>query len=325
MSASPSKKLSKKLKVLRRPPVPIRIMIQDGRFKFQGIGAWYSYWRDPYHLMLTVPWPGFLFLIALAYIGINGLFASAYLLGGDNIANARPGSLVDAFFFSVQTFASIGYGAMTPKTFYANILVTFEAWVELLSLAVITGLAFARFSRPTARVLFSEVAVITPYQRVPTLMFRAANQRRNQVLEAQMLVYLMMDEISEEGTRMRRFYDLNLTRSRTPSFVLTWTAMHPIDEQSPLYGLSQESLLQAKATFSVSLSGIDETVNQTIYARHVYAAQDIRENHRLVDIFSDTPDGHREIDYTKFHDVVPIIEKPNLEGHSMTSSKAENS
>jgi inward rectifier potassium channel len=299
-------------------------MVQDGRYVPQR-RTWQSYWRDPYHLMLTVPWPGFLFLIALAYIGINGLFALAYLLGGNSIANARPGSFADAFFFSVQTFASIGYGAMTPKTFYANVVVTFEAWVELLSLAVITGLAFARFSRPTARVLFSEVAVITSYQGVPTLMFRAANQRQNQVLEAQMLVYLMMDEISAEGHSMRRIYDLNLTRNRTPSFLLTWTALHPIDEQSPLYGISQESLLQAKATFSVSLSGIDETVNQTIYARHTYAAQDILENHRLVDIFYETPEGHREIDYTKFHEVVPVIEKQNLEEHPMTSSKAENS
>jgi inward rectifier potassium channel len=317
-------RFSKKLKALRRPPAPLRITIQDGRFKPE-TRAWYSYWRDPYHLLLIVRWPTFLLLIALAYIGINGLFAAAYLLGGDNIANARPGSFSDAFFFSVQTFASIGYGAMTPKTFYANVLVSFEAWVELLSLAVITGLAFARFSKPTARVLFSEVAVIAPHQGVPTLMFRAANERRNQVLEAQMLVYVMMDEVSAEGNRMRRFYDLNMTRSRTPSFVLTWTAMHPIDEQSPLYGLSQESLLQAQATFSVSLSGIDETVNQTIYARYTYTAQDIRENYRFVDIFSDTPEGHREIDYSKFHDVVPIVVEQQLDGHPMTSSKAENS
>jgi inward rectifier potassium channel len=319
-----SAQFSKKLKALRRPPAPVRIMVQDGRFKPE-TRAWHSYWRDPYHLLLTVRWPMFLLLIASAYIGINALFAWAYLIGGDNIANARPGSFADSFFFSVQTFASIGYGAMTPKTFYANILVTFEAWVELLSLAVITGLAFARFSRPAARVLFSEVAVITPYQGVPTLMFRAANQRQNQVLEAQMLVYLMLNEISDEGHRMRRIYDLNLTRNRTPSFVLTWTAMHPIDEQSPLYGISQESLRKAQATFVVSLSGIDETVNQTIYARHVYAAQDIRENHRLVDIFSETPEGDREIDYTKFHDVVPIIEKQNLAGHPMAASKGENS
>ncbi len=319
-----SARFSKKLKALRRPPAPVRIMLQDGRLKPE-TRTWYSYWRDPYHLMLTVPWPGFLFLIALAYVGINALFASAYLIGGDNIANARPGSFVDSFFFSVQTFASIGYGAMTPKTFYANILVTFEAWVELLSLAVITGLAFARFSKPRARVLFSNVAVIVPYQGVPTLMFRAANKRRNQVLEAQMLVYLLMDEISVEGHRMRRFYDLNLTRSRTPSFVLTWTVMHAIDEQSPLYGISQESLQKAQATLSVSLSGIDETVNQTIHARYAYAAQDILENYRLVDIFSETPEGHREIDYSKFHDVVPIIEQQNLDGHPVTSSKAESS
>ncbi len=318
-----SARFSKKVKALRRPPAPLRITIQDGRFKPE-IRAWHSYWRDPYHLLLTVRWPVFLLLIALAYVGINALFALAYLIGGDNIANARPGSFADSFFFSVQTFASIGYGAMTPKTFYANILVTFEAWVELLSLAVITGLAFARFSKPTARVLFSNVAVIMPYQGIPTLMFRAANERRNQVLEAQMLVYLMMDEISEEGHRMRRIYDLNLTRKRTPSFLLTWTAMHPIDEQSPLYGISQESLQKGQATFVVSLSGIDETVNQTIYARYTYAAQDIRANYRFVDIFHETPDGHREIDYTKFHNVVPIIEKQRQDEHPMTSSKAEN-
>jgi inward rectifier potassium channel len=318
-----SPRFSKKVKALQRPPAPIRIAIQDGRFEAEK-RTWHSYWRDPYHLLLIVRWPVFLLLIASAYAGINALFALAYLIGGDNIANARPGSFSDAFFFSVQTFASIGYGVMSPKTLYANILVSFEAWVELLSLAVITGLAFARFSRPTARVLFSEVAVITPYQGVPTLMFRAANERRNEVLEAQMQVYFMKDEISAEGTRMYRVYDLNLLRNRTPNFRLTWTAMHAIDEHSPLYGTTPESLSKANAQLVISLSGVDKELSQTIYGSHVYSAQNILENYRFVDVVN-IQDGQRSIDYAKLHDVVPVIEKQTPDGHPVTSSKTENS
>ena len=315
----------RKLKVFRRPPAPLRIMDQDGRPDFKSIGNWYSYWRDPYHLLLTAPWPIFLVLIALAYIGINTVFALAYLAGGDSINNARPGSFADAFFFSVQTFASIGYGAMTPKTFYANILVSFEAWVELLSLAVITGLAFTRFSRPTARVLFSKVAVITPYEGVPTLMFRAANQRRNEVLEAQMQVYVAQDVISAEGHKLYRIFDLNLVRRQIPNFRLTWTVMHPIDEQSPLYGATLESLTNRRAQIFISLSGVDDALSQTIYARHSYGVKNILENRSFVDIIYYTEEGERYFDFTKFHDVEPIRDKKNQDGQPITSSKAENS
>jgi inward rectifier potassium channel len=135
----------------------VQIQIRDGRFQILGLGAWYSYWRDPYHLMLTIPWSGFLAIVALSYLATNTAFALAYLVGGDCIENARPGSFLDVFFFSVQTLASIGYGAMYPKTVYANIIVTIEAMVGLVGIAVWTGLAFARFSRPTARVIFSRV------------------------------------------------------------------------------------------------------------------------------------------------------------------------
>ena len=195
---------------------------------------------------------------------------------------------------------------MAPQTFYANAIVTVEAMVGLLGVALMTGLAFARFSRPTARVMFSQPAVILPYEGVPTLMFRTANQRRNQILEAQMQVYLMRNEVSAEGDSMRRFYDLRLLRRQTPSFTLSWTLMHPIDDQSPLYGMTPESLLQTGVTIVASLSGIDETVTQTIHARHIYVPQDILWNHRLVDIFHDTSDGHRYLDYCQFHDTHPI-------------------
>ncbi|MBD2449799.1 ATP-sensitive inward rectifier potassium channel 10 [Nostoc sp. FACHB-152] len=289
----------------RSQPI-IHLKFHNGNFEIMGLGVWHSYWRDPYHLLLTVPWTGFVLLICIFYIAINALFALAYLLGGDCIANARPGSFVDVFFFSVQTLASIGYGAMYPKTNYANFIVTIEAIIGVMGIAVMTGLAFARFSRPTARVLFSRVAVIVPYEGAPTLMFRTANQRRNLILEAQMRVYLMRDEITAEGQFMRRISDLKLVRQQTPGFALSWSVMHIIDESSPLYGMTPESLNQTNSLLMISLTGIDETVSQVVHARHSYSANDILWNNRFVDILHHAGNGHRYIDYKHFHDVVPL-------------------
>jgi inward rectifier potassium channel len=284
----------------------VHIKVQDGRFHIMGMNAWYSYWREPYHLLLTIPWFGFLLLIASSYIATNALFALAYLAGGDCIENAKHGSFLDAFFFSVQTLASIGYGAMYPKTIYANTIVTIEAMVGLVGIAVMTGLAFARFSRPSARVVFSSVATIAPYEGIPTLIFRTANKRRNQILEAQMRVYLMRDEVTLEGQFIRRIYDLQLLRSQSPSFTLTWVAMHSIDQSSPLYGMTAESLVQTNSMIVISLTGIDETVSQVVHARHDYTADEILWNNRFVDIIHRTPEGHRYIDYNHFHDVLPL-------------------
>ncbi len=285
---------------------PIQIQARDGKFEIMGLGAWHSYLQDPYHLLLTIPWTGFVFLICAFYVTINILFALAYWIGGDCIANARPGSFLDVFFFSVQTLASIGYGAMYPKTTYANIIVTIEAMIGLMGIALMTGLAFARFSRPTARVLFSRVAVITSHEAMPTLIFRTANQRRNMILEAQMRVYLMRDEVTLEGKFMRRLYDLKLLRNQTPSFTLSWSVMHVIDESSPLYGVTPELLTQTNSMLIISLSGIDETVAQVVHARHSYGANEILWNNQFVDIIHHTPDGHRYIDYNRFHDVLPL-------------------
>lgn len=288
----------------RRPIV--RIKIGNGRFQTSGLGAWYTYWRDPYHLLLTVPWSGFLAIIVFAYLSINAFFAILYSLQPGGIAHAPSGSFVDTFFFSVQTVASIGYGTLYPQTLYTNIIMTLEAMTGLVGISVMTGLAFARFSRPTARVLFSRVAVITTYDGVPVLMFRSANRRRNQILEAQMQVYLMRDEINLEGQTMRRFHELRLLRHRNPTFTLSWTAIHPIDENSPLYGATLESLIQSRTTIVVSLNGVDETVAQAIHARHTYTVQDLLWNHRFVDIFYGTTDGDRYIDYNLFHETIPL-------------------
>lgn len=280
-----------------------RSLVHRGILQLSDAGAWYSYWRDPYHLLLTIPWPGFFLLIVLGYGVLNTLFALAYLAGGDSIAQGHPGSFWDAFFFSVQTLASIGYGAMYPKTLYANAVVTVEALVGLLGLAVVTGLVFTRFSQSTARMLFSRVAVVTLYNGLPALMFRTANQRGNPVIEAQMRVYLLRDEVSLEGEMMRRLYPLKLLRGDTPSFPLTWTAIHPVDPDSPLWGQTPASLAQLRAQIIVSLSGIDETVTQAVHARHVYQAQEIFWDHRFVDIIHETSGGDRYIDFSHFHDV----------------------
>jgi inward rectifier potassium channel len=263
---------------------------------------------DFYHHLLTVsPWTLFVILVVV-YVAFNLVFATLYVLQPGGIANAAPGSFSDAFFFSVQTMATIGYGDMHPATVYTNLLVTVEVLLGMTGLALATGLVFARFSRPTARVMFSRVAVVTDHDGVPSLMFRAANRRRNEILEAQVTVMLLRDEMNAEGIEMRRFHDMAVARPHTPMFALTWTVIHPIDQSSPLFGASREGLLRAHAQIVVSIVGLDETFSQTIHARHTYEADEIRWNHRFADILTRAGDGHRRIDYRRFHDTVEAEE-----------------
>ena len=298
--------VKKLIRSLAGKPNPIvHIAFQDGRFQVEGIGHWRAYLRDPYHLFLTIPWSLFLGVIVLVYGAVNTLFAFLYLLGPeDSIANANPDSFLDMFFFSVQTLASIGYGAMHPTSTYTNAIVTIEAMVGLVGIAMITGLSFARFSNPTARVRFTKQAVIMMYNGVPTLMFRTANERRNYILEANLKVYFLRDEITAEGHALRRFYELKLVRDNTPSFSLSWTVMHAITPESPLYGETSESLVNTNAAMIISLSGIDETVSHVVHARHLYGSHDLKFNYKFVDIFHQTSKGNRYIDYRDFDSIV---------------------
>ena len=234
-----------------------------------------------------------------------------YLVQPGAIANARPGAFADAFFFSVQTMATVGYGQMAPATLYANLVVTVETAVGLMFLALATGLVFARFSRPTARVLFSRVAVIGPYNGTPTLSFRLANQRSNQILQAEVSAVLLRDETTLEGAPIRRFYDLKLARYRTPVFALTFSVMHEIDSDSPLHGASAASLEADNAELIVTASGIDETIAQRVHARTSYLPHEILWGHRFVDVMGWTDDGSRVIDYRQFHDTVPLKDAPS--------------
>jgi inward rectifier potassium channel len=261
---------------------------------------------DLYHWLLVINWWKFLGLWSLFYLTINVIFALAYLSTKEGIANAKPGSFADAFFFSVQSLSTIGYGAMYPQTLPAQLLVTFEVLIGIILVAMATGLMFARFAQPRARVLFSQVAIISSFNQIPTLMFRVANQRDNRIIEARIQVSLLINEISSEGIKLRRLYDLPLLRSESPSFALSWLVMHPIDRSSPLWGETPESLAKSDAVILIILIGLDETFSATIHARYTYKLSDFLWDVRFTDILYKGDNDNYYIDYQHFHDVVPI-------------------
>jgi inward rectifier potassium channel len=287
------------------------LMVPRGRPEtLQRIGLKNSWHHDLYHEMNTISWGRFLAIAVAIYLGANVLFAGLYLLQPGAIGQAKPGDFGDAFFFSVQTMATIGYGKLTPDTVYANLLVTVQTVFAMLLLALTTGMMFARFSRPTARVLFSQSAVIGLYNGAPVLSFRMANERKNQILQAEVTVSILRTEPLLEGGTMRRFYEMKLLRSRTPIFALTFQVMHPIDEDSPLFGMTATDLGAEEAEFVVLVTGIDATVAQTIHARYSYSHEDLLWDHRFVDIFGYTETGEAAIDMRKFHHAEPLMVSP---------------
>jgi inward rectifier potassium channel len=261
-------------------------------------------WRDAYHVLLTMPLPAFFAVMAGAFVTLNSLFAGLYLLDPGGLAGARPGSVFDAFFFSVQTLGTLGYGVIAPRSLYCNLVVTAETFVGLFNLAIATGLLFARISRPTARIMFSQRAVITQFEGATTLMFRAANRRRNLVVEAEVSVSLLHDVKTDDGSLMRRFEDLPVVRARSPLFFMTWTVMHRVDEASPLHGETLDSLLDKRAELLVVMKGLDETFVSTIHARTSYRPEEIVWGQRLADIFTTDADGRLAIDFRQFHKVI---------------------
>jgi len=281
---------------------PIRSSLADGRRAII-IGQSRNGLTDSYHRILTMSLWGLLGLVAAVFVAVNVLFALLYLAQPGSVQGARPGVFLDVFFFSVETFTTIGYGVMSPHGVYGQSVMVLEAFVGLIMAAVTTGLVFARVSRPTARIMFSEVAVITEFDGAPTLMLRAANQRGNQILEAEASVNLARQITTIEGHTMRSFFDLPVVRARSPLFLLSWTIMHRIDESSPLYGMDPEALREDAAEVIVVLSGTDDTLAQRIHARHAYPPEKILWGRQFEDILSEAPDGRRVVDYRKFHDV----------------------
>ncbi len=264
------------------------------------IGASSSAFRDLYHRFLWVPWPFAIAMLIVSYLAINAAFAACYtLIGG--IQGARPGAFIDAFYFSIQTMGTIGYGAMYPTTHLANAFVTAESIVGLLITAVATGLVFAKFSRSTGRAVFTREAVITLMDGLPTLMFRVGNERDNLILEAIVRVTLVRTEHTLEGMTFYRMYDLPLVRERSPAVSRSFTAMHRINEQSPLFAKTPELLAKGEVELIVTLVGTDDTSLQQIHARHRYTDKEILWGMRHADILSECPDGRVVLDLRQFH------------------------
>ena len=263
------------------------------------------HWSDSYHSILTLSWPRFFMLMTGFYLLINLLFAGAFYAMPGAVANARPGSFTDVFFFSIETLATVGYGYMNPGSIYGHVVASIEILVGMLSIAIMTGLLFARFSRPTARVTFSNVIVVTSFNGARTLMLRAANERNNLILEATVRASLVKTERTKEGEAFYRVYDLKLERDRTSAFALSWTVMHKIDETSPLFSLTREELIAAEARINIAISGLDETLNDMVHARHDYEAEQLAFGFRFVDILFEQSNSVWAVDFSKFHDVKP--------------------
>ena len=262
-------------------------------------------WQDLYHRALALSWPVFFASLAVLFMLLNTCFASLYELGNASIANQFPPGFGGAFFFSVETLATVGYGDMHPQTVYGHLVATFEIFVGMSGIALATGLIFARFSRPRAKIMFARYAIVRPLDGHMTLMVRAANARQNVIVEARARLRLMRLETTVEGYTLRKIHDLVLVRDQHPVFLLGWNLMHIVDETSPLFGQTAESLAKQDAALLITLEGSDENTSQTMQARFTWSSEDIRWQHSFVDLIREE-DGVSHIDYAHFDDVVPF-------------------
>jgi len=287
-----------------------RFLNRDGSFNVErhGLGFWES--LSPYHELITVPWTKFIAILVSSYVVLNCIFATLFVLCGEGAIQSAEEVALDkgplrAFFFSVETFATIGYGHIYPVTLAANVVLTVESLVGLLWVAFSTGLLFARFSRPTAKILYSEKAVVAPYRGISGLMFRVANARRTQIVDISARLTLGRFE-TVNGARVRRFYNLPLERDSVVFFPLSWTVVHPIDESSPLHGVSEQDFSDSDAEVLILLTGTDETFSQVVHSRSSYKASEISWGAKFASVFNPTAPGERlSVDLTKLSQAEP--------------------
>lgn len=285
-----------------------RLLNRDGSFNVARTGLNTLAAFSLYHSLLRISWPRFFGTVFIGYLIANSMFACAYLLcgpGGLSVPeNMQIGNRFwEAFFFSVHTMATIGYGNITPIGVAANLVVTFEALFGLMGFALVTGILFSRFSRPTAKIIFSEQAIIAPYRGITAFEFRITNGRCNEIIELHATVmYSQFENVN--GRPMRRFYGLSLEREQVAFFNLSWTLVHPIDEASPLHGKTEQELRAANAEVLVLLTGIDETFSQTVHTRSSYKADEIVWKAKYGDIYNPpTQSGRLTIDVRRLNNI----------------------
>lgn len=284
-----------------------RLLNRDGSFNVYRRGLSFFGRLDAFHALLSMSWKHFFALSFAFFIAINAIFAVAFSLCGpdalDGVPQAGwPQRLPGAFFFSVETFTTVGYGNIAPRSLAADLLVTLEAFVGLLASALVTGIAFARFARPVASIAFSKHALVAPYRGGAALMFRMINLRRSELSSLEAEVVLALAE-ERHGIRARRFHTLPLERSSVAFFPLAWTVVHPIDGKSPLCGLTPERLDEADAELLVLITAIDDKLSQTTQARTSYAAEEIVWGARFADMFEPNGGGPLAVDVEKLDEI----------------------
>jgi inward rectifier potassium channel len=267
-------------------------------------GLQLSFWADISHRCMTASWPAFILGAAGVFLAFNAVFAFIYWLGNDPVANVPDKAYIDYFYFSIETLSTAGYGDMHPQTHYGHFVAAVELFTGIFSMSLMTGLIFARFSRPSARLLFANSPVISHHEGVPTLMLRFANERHNVIGNATARLWMFKNIVTEEGLPFRRFFELPLLRSEHPALALSWTLQHALDESSPLYGMSRQEFSALDVSLVLVVSGYDVVAAQTVHARKSYDYTAIRFGHRYVDVLSDSGDGRVRIDYGRFHDTL---------------------
>jgi inward rectifier potassium channel len=272
-----------------------------------------SVWSDQHHYAMSVGWPAFFATLAVIFALLNLFFAGLYWIcfyfGDDPIANARPGSFLDYFFFSVETLATVGYGDMHPRSLAGHVVATLATFAGVCTMAITAGLTFARFSQPRARLLFARSPVVASHEGARTLMVRFANERHNAITQASARLWLSRDESTLEGSSYRRFYPLGLLRDENPIFALSWTLLHVIDETSPLHGWTQEDFANSDANLIVIFSGHDESSKQALRGRRIYRTAEVLVDYQYEDLFRPGENGAAVVDFNRFHEVRPAPPK----------------
>jgi inward rectifier potassium channel len=278
-----------------------------GDFYFEKIGA--SRWdiRDPYHFAVSLSWPVFILGFLGIWLTINLIFAALYVRDPGGIANARPGSYFDVFFFSVETLATVGYGVMAPSTLYAHIVSSVEIVTGTAFTAIITGLLFVRFSRPQSRILFADDAVITMHNGHPTLMIRMVNARLTPMTSATARLFILLAEHTSEGHFYRHVHDMTLNQSQLPLFIMPWTVMHRIDEESPLRGMDAEKMAQSDLRLFLSLEARDRVLAANVQDMKDYDSAHIHFDKRYVDAVTVDDLGHVTADLRRIHMLEPDV------------------
>ncbi|MGZ5872384.1 MAG: ion channel [Bradyrhizobium sp.] len=263
-----------------------------------------SFWADISHRCMTASWPAFIGGAALVFIAFNAVFAVFYWIGDQPVSNVPGSAYIDYLYFSIETLSTAGYGDMHPQTHYGHFIATVELFTGIFSMSLMTGLIFARFSRPNARLLFADHPVISNHEGKPTLMVRFANERHNVIGNATAKLWLLRNVVSQEGQSLRRFYELPLIRNEHPALALSWTLYHVLDEESPLYGLGADDFNEISVSLVVVVTGYDVVAAQTVHARRSYDHTDIHFGKRYADILDASEDGRLRIDYGRFHETL---------------------